>query len=52
MFLIGIVCLVVLVGLVFLFRGMGRMQRLAPPERMKHSDRDQQGPGPRATGPN
>ncbi len=51
MFLVGIVSVVVLVALVFLLRGIGTLQRPAPRERMK-SDRDQHGPGPRATGLN
>lgn len=51
-FLAGILIVVVLLGLVFLFRGMGRMQRPEPRERMKHSDRERHGQGPRTTGLN
>ncbi len=51
-FLACILIVVVLLGLVFLFRGMGRMQQPTPQERMKHSKSDRHGPGPRSTGLN
>jgi uncharacterized membrane protein len=51
-FLAFILIVVVLLGLIFLFRAAGRMQRPSPQERMEHSKRDQHGPGPRTTGLN
>ena len=49
----GIVLVALLVGLLFLFRAMGRMgQQPSGRERMRHNAPDQHTPGPRATGLN
>lgn len=49
----SILFVVVIFGLFFLFRGMGRMgQRPKPQERMAHTESERHGPGPRATGLN
>lgn len=51
-FLAGILIFVVVVGLAFLFRWMGRGQPATVRDRVEHSKRDPQGRGPRATGLN
>jgi hypothetical protein len=49
----GVVLLLLLAGLFYLFRAMGRMgQQPSPQERMKHSGDERGGHGPRATGLN
>jgi hypothetical protein len=49
----GIVLIVLLAGMFFLFRAMGRMgQQPSARERMRHTSQDQHTPGPRASGLN
>jgi len=49
----GVILIVLLVGIFFLFRAMGSMgQRPSPRERMRHNADDKHTPGPRATGLN
>ena len=49
----GVVLIVLLAGLFFLFRAMGSMgQQPVPHERMRHTAHDQQKRGPRASGLN
>jgi HAMP domain-containing protein len=46
-----IILIGLLLGLLFLFRAMGRMgQQPSPRERMRHTSNDNRTPGPRATG--
>jgi hypothetical protein len=53
MIFIAIACVAVIFGLFLLFRWTGRMgTRPAPQERMRHSESERQGPGPRASGLN
>lgn len=47
----GVILVVLLAGIFFLFRAMGRMgQQPSPHERMRHTSNDTHTPGPRATG--
>ncbi len=49
----GVILIVLLVGIFFLFRAMGSMgQRPSARERMRHNADDQHTPGPRASGLN
>jgi hypothetical protein len=49
----GVILIVLLVGIFFLFRAMGSMgQRPPARERMRHTGDDPHTPGPRATGLN
>jgi hypothetical protein len=49
----GVILIVLLVGIFFLFRAMGSMgQRPSAQERIRHNADDQHRPGPRATGLN
>jgi hypothetical protein len=53
MIFLGILSVVVIFGLFFLFRASGRLgQGPEPVERMSHAKGDGKGPGPRATGLN
>jgi len=50
---VAILFVIIIFGMFFLFRSMGRMgQRPAPHDRARHSATDGHGPGPRATGMN
>jgi hypothetical protein len=49
----GVILIVLLAGIFFLFRAVGSMgQRPSARERMRHNSKDQHTPGPRATGLN
>lgn len=51
--IVSILFVIILFGLLFLFRTTGRMgQQPSPRERASHSPGDRRGPGPRATGIN
>lgn len=47
----GVILVVLLAGIFFLFRAMGSMgQQPSTRERMRHSSQDRHTPGPRASG--
>lgn len=49
--ILGIIAAVVLIGVIYLFRSMGRVQPPTNAERMHHNESDAQAkPRPRATG--